>query len=652
MRWITLVLAIGLSAGLVGCGSSSSGSRPQGSCASNDQCPSGQCCVDGQCSAQCGQPTCEQTCEDSSDCQGGCAACSNGCCVSVGCSSDSDCPSDGEHPRRCSESPDPVTGCRMCEYVRCSSDGDCLNPLHPLHIDSCDKGETPKCRNGQCQCANPCGGPCPHDKFCCHKTARCEPLPTVCAGVTCPACEMLNNHPGGEVSEESCEILGANCACVPMPPLADALTGQHSAMALSSDGTPVFASYYGSPYGDLVYGVASSRDPGASISWSPVDGIPADAPCSGAALGPRHGIAEPGTDVGWYTDLVVDAQGNPRISYFDRTNGDLKLASYDGGVWSLQVVDDTGEAGHSSAMILDSEQRPIIAYMSLIDGQNVLNLARALVPSPQSRQDWVIQALDAPAQPKPIEVAKGPSLALYSDGSPAVVYYDSASGNLKLVWWKDAAATPENKMVTIIAGEGPDGSDKGDLGADPSLFISASDQVGVAYQDAVMRDLYYMGWNGKPACSPPKKECKVNRDCRGGLLCVNGCCGGRELTKLSTELIDAGFRDAQGHPTDAEHSADGDHVEGNFAKVVIDQSGQPRVAYQDGTSLDLLYATRLAAGVWNLEVLDRSVPGTGVANGFFVNQMLLPDGARSYITHFQYQAKKGPEGSGIQIQVK
>ena len=107
-----------------------------------------------------------------------------------------------------------------------------------------------------------------------------------------------------------------------MPPLPDAFAGQHSAIAVRvTDGIPVISGYFGQPYGDLIFGVADSAEAGASVSWSYIDGVPADAECVGAADGPRGGIAEPGEDVGWDTDLALNNGGWARISYYDRDNG-------------------------------------------------------------------------------------------------------------------------------------------------------------------------------------------------------------------------------------------------------------------------------------------------------------------------------------------
>ncbi len=50
-------------------------------------------------------------------------------------------------------------------------------------------------------------------------------------------------------------------------------------------------------------------------------------------------------DVGYFTSLALDTQGDPRVSYYDATNGDLKYASESGGGWTLETVDAAGDVG-------------------------------------------------------------------------------------------------------------------------------------------------------------------------------------------------------------------------------------------------------------------------------------------------------------------
>src|SRR5688572_15167589 len=50
--------------------------------------------------------------------------------------------------------------------------------------------------------------------------------------------------------------------------------------------------------------------------------------------------------VGWWTSIALDYNGNPRISYFDRTNGDLKYATrFLPWIWTATTVDSAGRVG-------------------------------------------------------------------------------------------------------------------------------------------------------------------------------------------------------------------------------------------------------------------------------------------------------------------
>jgi hypothetical protein len=657
-------------------------------CVNDDDCRAGECCRDSKCTTDCGTDGgCQtQECVRDSECIeiDPCSECIDNCCKNMECASDDDCPPVNDKPRYCPNLEDLKEGeCRTCKYIRCEDDEDCQDPTFPIY-EPCTGDETAKCINGECVCVPPCGGSCPDGTYCCQKTQTCDPLPTPCYGVECPPCEQVNPEPGGTLNEETCEIEGADCSCIPLPPLDEAFSGRHSAIDLGGDGIPVLSGYYGNPYGDLLFGVASSAEAGATVSWTIIDGLPEDAECVGAADGPRGGIEEPGDDVGWDTDIVVDPLGRPHISYFDRTHGDLKYAVQQlDGSWLIQVIDSAGITGRFTSIVLDTAQRPIISYMTTRDAmKSYLKVARAKQANPTTPVDWDLivvdeapvpclpedceqgvsaclkdtgtcEALDDPANCEDQEGNRCPdgevciagsceaemqesslevlppgvglftNLALYADNSPAVGYYDNTKGNLKYAWYNPGAAA-FNPPV-ILAGEDGSGNDLGNLGSDVSMYITVPDEtVHISFQDAGLGDLYYLTFSGT------------------------------DTGNAVMELVDVGARDATGNPTDAAGAVDDLHWVGNFSTILVDSLGYPRVVYQDGTSLDMLYAMRNAVGVWNVEIIARKLPDESFdgAWGFFTDQVMNSTGDLAIISNFKHNLRTDPWTSGIDIRTK
>ena len=66
--------------------------------------------------------------------------------------------------------------------------------------------------------------------------------------------------------------------------------------------------------------------------------------------------------VGEYAALALDGDNYPHISYFDRTNRDLKYAWQDAAGWHSETVDSAGYVGEYTSLALDGDNYPHISY--------------------------------------------------------------------------------------------------------------------------------------------------------------------------------------------------------------------------------------------------------------------------------------------------
>ncbi len=148
---------------------------------------------------------------------------------------------------------------------------------------------------------------------------------------------------------------GGDETVMPVATTGDA--GDAPSMVVPPDGRPII-SYYADDTDDLR--VTRCTD----ASCTPAGGGP---PVAADAVG----------DVGDHSAIAVNAAGRPRVSYHDATNGDLKLmecndAACTGDDETITVV-DADDAGASSAIAMDANDRPVIAYQS--GGANGLRVA-------------------------------------------------------------------------------------------------------------------------------------------------------------------------------------------------------------------------------------------------------------------------------------
>jgi hypothetical protein len=147
---------------------------------------------------------------------------------------------------------------------------------------------------------------------------------------------------------------------------------------------------------------------------------------------------------GQWSSLAVTSTGSPVVSYHDPVNADLKFARWTGSAWSTQTVVSVGTAGKYSSLVLDSSDKPMISYQ----GDGALQFAR------WNGSTWTFQTVDPGA-------CAYTSLALDPSGKP-VIAYEHANSALKLATssgttWSTQTIDSTNGRYASLA-IGPDGS--------------------------------------------------------------------------------------------------------------------------------------------------------------------------------------------------
>ena len=171
-------------------------------------------------------------------------------------------------------------------------------------------------------------------------------------------------------------------------------------------------------------------------------------------------------DVGRYTSIALDANGNPHISYYDETNQDLKYAYKSEGSWHIETVDTTGDVGLFTAIALDANGNPHISYYDVTN--------RDLRYAYKSGGSWHIDTVDATGT-----VGRYTSIALDANGNPHISYYDASNQDLKYAYKSGGSWHIETVDTTGVVGEYT------------SIALDANGNPHISYYDWTNRDLKY-----------------------------------------------------------------------------------------------------------------------------------------------------------------
>ncbi len=131
--------------------------------------------------------------------------------------------------------------------------------------------------------------------------------------------------------------------------------GQYTSIDLDSAGNP-HISYYDVTSADMKYAYWN----GANWMKSAIDSA---------------------GDVGRFSSLKIYSGDNTRhLCYYDYTNKDLEYARYSAGIWEFETVDSNGDVGISCSMALTTSGEPAMSYYDNTRGDLKIALSYALPP--------------------------------------------------------------------------------------------------------------------------------------------------------------------------------------------------------------------------------------------------------------------------------
>ncbi|HEV8421550.1 MAG TPA: hypothetical protein VGR13_09370 [Actinomycetota bacterium] len=250
---------------------------------------------------------------------------------------------------------------------------------------------------------------------------------------------------------------------IPLDTVGD--VGEWTSIAIGVDGLPV-TGYYDRTNGNLKV-----------------------AHCGNASCSSGNSVfaVDTGGNVGLYTSIAIGTDRLPVVSYYDASNADLKVAHCGNRECAsgntLMVIDSSGNVGTFSSIAIGSDGLPVISYFDASNG--VLKVAHCGNDSCSSGN--VIAAVDTDGV-----VGESTSITIGVDGLPVVSYYDENNMDLKVAHCGNRACSTANTLTRVDRA--------GSVGVSTSIAIGVDGLPVIGYRDDTNGDLKFAHC-GNRACS-------------------------------------------------------------------------------------------------------------------------------------------------------
>jgi hypothetical protein len=289
-------------------------------------------------------------------------------------------------------------------------------------------------------------------------------------------------------------------------------------------------------------------------------------------------------NVGYYPSLAIDADGNPHVTYFEQTSGELRYAKRIGGAWQIEVVPtDYPSSFGGQSMALDSQGRPHIVHFADTPG-----LGGYVTYTHWTGTEWQSSYV--------VYSNARSSIALTTADEPRIAFMGH-SDNGDALWY--AYPTGASWSVEHVCGSG-----YGCCGGQPALALDSNDNPRIGWGYA---GYFVYAWPG-PEYPWPAEWLGSNVDYRSvsmGLDSADEAC---------VAYCDSGYNLYYGHRAGGVWSFETVVSAGAFewsSCLALDPSDQPHIAYVSTSSgAPLKYAHRMPSSSWCIQTVDPA-PNTG-----------------------------------------